>query len=611
LLLLIASATLAAHAWWYRAFLSDDGIISLQYARRFLTGHGLTWTDGPSVEGYSNFLWVMVVAGLGAPGVDLIVAVRLLGYLGMLASVAWVVWWHDPDRDTTLSWYPPLAAVAFFCLAGPVAAWTMGGLEQPLVAALLAMALALALRAVELPVLERRSVIVLSVPLALLCLTRPDGVVFTATVGGGILLGRTLTGRPCSWRTLAWIGVLPAAAVLGQLGFRVLYYDDWIPNTARVKLTPSAHHRHLGYRYIYDGLRDLGPFSHLALVALAAGLVSRRNRAMAVVLVVTLVPWLAYVWWVGGDIFPASRHLIPAIVVLAFATVMGGRALVRLTGGRRWAQRAIVAALLLLSGWYVHDQFDLGDNKAARSQDWVWDGQVVGTLLHDAFADRDPLLAITAAGCLPYWSQLRCLDMLGLNDRHIARVRRPDRGSGKLGHECVDANYVLSQEPDIIAWHVGRVEPELLAEQVLDEHPVFREGFLPLYLNGRRPRSFTSALWFRRDSPRVGIARSADRIDLPAHFLADTPERAAHLDADGQLVVTMESRSQVAVAIPDAGAGDWDLDLAASPPNVLTWQVTSVGDTVTVRLTNPQDRPVQIEALVLRPAAGDSTSTLR
>ena len=40
-------------------------------------------------------------------------------------------------------------------------------------------------------------------------------------------------------------------------------------------------------------------------------------------------------------------------------------------------------------------------------------------------SEEEPLFAVTAAGCLPYFSELPALDMLGLNDRHIAHHRPP------------------------------------------------------------------------------------------------------------------------------------------------------------------------------------------
>jgi len=46
-------------------FFVDDSFIALRYVWRLLHGRGLTWTDGDHVEGYSNLLWVLIVAAGG------------------------------------------------------------------------------------------------------------------------------------------------------------------------------------------------------------------------------------------------------------------------------------------------------------------------------------------------------------------------------------------------------------------------------------------------------------------------------------------------------------------------------------------------------------------
>jgi len=57
-------------------FFADDALISLRYADRLLSGHGLTFTTGEHVEGYSNLLWILVIAAGGLIHGNLIVSVR-------------------------------------------------------------------------------------------------------------------------------------------------------------------------------------------------------------------------------------------------------------------------------------------------------------------------------------------------------------------------------------------------------------------------------------------------------------------------------------------------------------------------------------------------------
>jgi len=91
LLAMLPGALLAAWqacACW--PFFSDDAFISLRFSQRLLDGHGLTWTEGERVEGYSNGLWVLACAGLGALGLDLVTAVRVLG-AACTAGALWLL----------------------------------------------------------------------------------------------------------------------------------------------------------------------------------------------------------------------------------------------------------------------------------------------------------------------------------------------------------------------------------------------------------------------------------------------------------------------------------------------------------------------------------------
>src|SRR5262245_34549479 len=51
------------HRFW---FVTDDAYISFRYARNLAHGFGLRYnvTENPPVEGYSNFLWTLLCAGI-------------------------------------------------------------------------------------------------------------------------------------------------------------------------------------------------------------------------------------------------------------------------------------------------------------------------------------------------------------------------------------------------------------------------------------------------------------------------------------------------------------------------------------------------------------------
>jgi hypothetical protein len=44
----------------------DDAVTSMQYAKNLAHGHGLVFNQGERVDGYTNFLWVLVMTPLYA-----------------------------------------------------------------------------------------------------------------------------------------------------------------------------------------------------------------------------------------------------------------------------------------------------------------------------------------------------------------------------------------------------------------------------------------------------------------------------------------------------------------------------------------------------------------
>ena len=63
-----SAALLLLHSLFYFHYTSDDAYISYRYARNLADGVGLVWNPGEHVEGYSNFLWVVILAGLNKLG---------------------------------------------------------------------------------------------------------------------------------------------------------------------------------------------------------------------------------------------------------------------------------------------------------------------------------------------------------------------------------------------------------------------------------------------------------------------------------------------------------------------------------------------------------------
>src|SRR5436190_10766773 len=126
LLSLVAVAAGLVLVWSQRSVV-DDAFVSFRYAANLLDGKGLVYNAGERVEGYTNFLWTVLVAAIAAltrisiPHVALVL--DLASYLALVAVVHRLGRRLSPETS-----YVPIAAI---CVAvqATVTAYATTGLE--------------------------------------------------------------------------------------------------------------------------------------------------------------------------------------------------------------------------------------------------------------------------------------------------------------------------------------------------------------------------------------------------------------------------------------------------------------------------------------------------
>lgn len=560
-----ALTALAVNAGHYYPFISDDSFISLRYAERLLAGDGLTWTDGPPVEGYSNLLWTLLCAAVGAFGVELVLASRVLGFLGMGAAVVAILWAVRPRRPGEAG--AALVGMLGLAASGAAGAWVVGGLEQPLVAGLLAWALAVCGPLLEMERPSRRQIVLPGALLALLTLSRADGAVLVAAVCAGVVVMHQL--RLSGWWRGSLLAALPAAAFLGQLAFRVLYYDAWIPNTALVKVAFTVERLRGGGGYVLAAAWGAALIIVVAAVPLVAGAGRRGPRWRHAALAwIVAVGWAAYVVFIGGDIFPAHRHWLPSLVALCMAAGLGLCVFLERWPRLEWIAVGVgLAAVALFALRQPADR----ENRRAVTERWEYNGEAVGRLLHRAFGDREPLLAAATVGSLCYYAKLPSLDMLGLNDRTIASRRPEDFGTGLIGHELGDGVYAMSRRPDLVVFcgPTGRQKPCSRGEKEMVAQPEFRREYQLVHFRATDPVDVTARVWVRRFG-KIGVEAGDDRIVVPGFLLSGYRANRADVDRAGRMGLRVPEGVEASSAV-GVGGGRWRVVVDADVVPVKTW----------------------------------------
>ena len=299
--------------------LFDDAMISMRYAQSFAEGHGLVWNPGEApVEGYTNFLWTLLMGGAHLTGLPdskvslLVVAISA----ACLVANAFVV------RAVTdrISGGNPLARLTAFALtlfSYPLIFWSLRGMEVGFLTLLVDLAL---LASLDLNQRFRgRSVAVLCAACMLAVLTRPDSVTPVAVVGAFAVL--TSSGRDRIKVALA-LGSSVGLTLAAHTAFRYVYYHDTLPNTYYLKMTGTP----LGARLIVGApalarsiLLELWPLLLLPVAALIRSpqRLAARGRQLLLVLLLTQC---AYSVYVGGD---AWEHLTLANRYISIALPAG------------------------------------------------------------------------------------------------------------------------------------------------------------------------------------------------------------------------------------------------------------------------------------------------
>lgn len=314
-------ATLAAlaallQAWCLR-WTCDDAYISLRYAQHFVQGHGLVFNLDPSeapVEGYTNFAWTMLLAlgyALGCSGDAIEVWSNLWGtafHVGTVLLLARLAWTASGGRAMA-----PIAACAYAALHH-AASLAPAGLETALF-----VLLATALVRFAWFVKCRREAALAGSLAVLLAMTRPDGLLLAAVVGCFVL--RDAARR--SWPLLAAYALPFVVLLVPYLLWRHAYYGYWVPNTFYAK---SAHDPYpgQGLLYVWEFLRCYAVLLPVLLVPVIgwlrrpgplAGLSPLLGRRPFAAILALVVPYLAFVIWVGGD-FMFGRFLLPILPML-------------------------------------------------------------------------------------------------------------------------------------------------------------------------------------------------------------------------------------------------------------------------------------------------------
>lgn len=444
------------HGIVYFDYTSDDAYISYRYARNFADGLGLVWNRGEWVEGYTNFLWVVLLAGFAKLGADIPDAARWLGFALSIGAIAGAFALSRELLRGDAGQIAGIGAALIVAASGPFAAWSGAGLENGMFALLIIVAVLLHIRELEHGWPPASGAV-----WALAAMTRPEGVLlFVVSVGFKLLEAGT---RIYALRRRSYVGATilreGGRFALWLAGFAIIYvpyfawrytaYGWFFPNTYYAKVGSGLDQYERGVQYLQAFAQQYGAW--LVLLIPVAGTLTSIRRMAALYTFVLLLVWFAYVVYVGGDSLVRLRFFASISPLFYGAVAAAAAALIVEAHFERRPPRwfAEVAVAIAFAGLLAFTlQPSSRDTALTGERDAMRDRIEIGRWLRDNVPD-ETLIAVIAAGAIPFESGLRTIDMVGLNDEYIAH-RDLDVGLLPAGHEKYDSEYVLDRRPDII-----------------------------------------------------------------------------------------------------------------------------------------------------------------
>lgn len=415
-------AVQVARAFDFASQPEEDAAILMRYSRNLAAGHGIVWNVGePPADGATDFLFMVLLAGLHARGVPLERAAQAVDIVAHALTVAVV--YLGARRLFSASWAAALLSAAFVA-AGPGLAYAAAGFGTPLFALTVAVAWCAAVRAAGDG--GRGPALAFATSALVMGLARPEGALLAVFMLVAVMYASDGPGARATLRAFV--------AVFGTLGlayflWRFWYFGHPLPTPFYKKGGGTLH-----WDTFRRSFRNVFELTFPFVLAWPIGLAFARTRRQAAFSLIPVVAFAA-IWLLMSDetnYMKRFRYPVAPIVLLSWPPLFDGIRARLSPPVRKVAAVAGVAAACVLLVRH-HRVFAPPARPRAGLQD-------MASMLR-GYGGGGYVMAVTESGLLPFYSGWRAVDAWGLNDTWIAR------------HGGITEEYLERHKPELIMFH--------------------------------------------------------------------------------------------------------------------------------------------------------------
>jgi hypothetical protein len=488
LLLIIPCLIFIGHMLLFRTWIVDDAGISFAYARNLAQGHGLVSQPGITpTEGYSNFLWTVLLAPFFRLGAfDVILTPKIISLCMVLATFALIYRTLAVIRNGALIAFVGLTLTA---LNTSFVVWTTSGLENPLYVLLITFLLWRVTQALAEVNIRFWHLVLLGLVASAIAMTRPDGVVYCA-IYPFLTAAIWSFRRHVPFKTLVKKLFIYSSTVVLIFGsyllLRRVAYGEWVPNTYFAKTNISmlnllppevlaqATVLSKTLSLIVSATGVLGiPFFVIDITMLLGVVITRKFRREHLMLFAFLGAALFVYLYLPPDWMEEARFATPFFLLFYITTFAifdvflqswklnptGNRTLLMLSG-----LATIISSIFL---FYPRSTAFAANPTVSFSQ--VADGYAFRFNKYaQELSIRGGSVLLPDVGGTLYYSHLRVYDLAGLNDKIIAKT-------------------LMVNQPDFYNYVFDTIKPTFIHTHgwwafaaKFDEDSRFREHYLPI-----------------------------------------------------------------------------------------------------------------------------------
>jgi arabinofuranosyltransferase len=453
---------------------AEDAFISFRFAKNLATGHGLVWNLGEKpVEGYTNFLWVIISAVLIKLRLNILWLSQAIGIIAGLLAI-WRTYrfsWRFLGLSRRFSLIPCL----FLALSGPFATWATSGMETNLFALFVLMA------AYHFVSFWKRTaakdLYSCFIFLFFATLTRPEGfLIFGLILVLSLILFflNRLSLKNLLYPLLSYIILFLAYFI-----WRFAYFGYLLPNTFYAKTGGSILQYLRGLEYAkFFAICFPGPFLPVVLWFIAAkrksffgrtgprGIVEHINKNLGIYLsLVIFLAYTLYIIYVGGDYMAMYRFFVPVLpfmyIIFSFFVdrifKMGPSSKLQKTWLLIFIIFAAVATVIhstpLEKSIYKKPAYMHGTYRGVETERWHTARLALLGKFFDKYKNNaGESVASTAIGVISYYADMKIIDFFGLVDPYLAHQEIRNVGLGWPGHEKINLDYLFSKRPTYIMY---------------------------------------------------------------------------------------------------------------------------------------------------------------